>query len=246
MKKQTFDVNTLRVAAPCSVGWETVSGDERVRLCHSCNSNIYNIAEMTKPEIETLITNREDRICIRLYKRADGTVLTKDCPVGLRAYYKKTARFAGAALATILGLFSISFGQKSIGVVDNSRTAQIIKTNIQNQPSSLSGVVEDQNGAIIPNIKIVIYKEKKKKLKFKSDEQGVYKSPSLSAGTYTLEAKSNGFMSYKIVKIDIKDNEQIKLNIILQVKNENVTVGIFASEPLIDMSSTSITTTIKN
>ncbi len=112
MNKQNFDINSLRVASPCTVGWETMSGDERVRRCNSCELNIYNITEMTKLEVEDLITKRKDRVCIRLYKRADGTVLTKDCPVGIRAYQKRVARFAGAALTTILGLFSVSFGQK--------------------------------------------------------------------------------------------------------------------------------------
>src|SRR5215203_982280 len=112
MTKQTFDINKLRVAAPCSVSWEAMTGDERARHCDSCQLNVYNISEMTRAEAEDLITGREGRLCIRLYKRADGTVLTKDCPVGLRAYQKRIARFAGAALATVLGLFSVSFGQK--------------------------------------------------------------------------------------------------------------------------------------
>ena len=112
MTKRNFDINKLRVAAPCPVGWATMSGDERVRHCQSCQLSIYNSAEMTKREAEDLIATREGRLCIRLYKRADGTVLTKDCPLGIRAYQKRISRFAGATLATILGLFSVSFGQK--------------------------------------------------------------------------------------------------------------------------------------
>jgi hypothetical protein len=53
------------------------------------------------------------------------TVLTKDCPVGIRAYQKKAAHFAGAALATIFGLFSISFGQK-----ENDKTVDASKEEI--------------------------------------------------------------------------------------------------------------------
>ena len=78
MDKQKFNVNSMRVASPCSVGWESMSGDERMRHCHSCRLDIYNTAEMTQKEVETLIRNREGRLCIRLYRRYDGTVLTKD------------------------------------------------------------------------------------------------------------------------------------------------------------------------
>ena len=31
-----------------------------------------------------LLEEREGRICIRLYRRADGTVITADCPVGVK------------------------------------------------------------------------------------------------------------------------------------------------------------------
>lgn len=245
MNKQNFDVNKLCVASPCSVGWETMSGDERVRRCHSCELNIYNIAEMTNSEIEDLITKREDRVCIRLYKRADGTVLTKDCPVGFRAYQKRAARFAGAALATILGLFSISFGQKEDKKSMDASKAKIVKTINQTQESILSGIVTDTNGAIIHKAKLKLYKPgNKKPLKTKSDDDGNYFFKNVSAGNYTLEVKYQGFMKHSIVNLEIKSGEDIKINVELQPSQENVVVGIFASEPLIDTTSSSLTTKI--
>ena len=133
MENQKFDINKLRVASPCSVGWDEMKGNERVRRCDSCELNIYNIAEMTKAEAGDLIANREGRLCIRLYKRADGTVLTKDCPVGFRAYQKRVARFAGATLATIIGLFSVSFGQKEDKNSGDASKVKIVRTVNQNQ-----------------------------------------------------------------------------------------------------------------
>ncbi|MEP6904300.1 MAG: carboxypeptidase-like regulatory domain-containing protein [Actinomycetota bacterium] len=240
MTKQTFDINKLRVASPCSVGWETMSGDERVRHCNSCQLNIYNITEMTENEVEDLIANREDRLCIRLYKRADGTVLTKDCPIGFRAYQKRTARFAGAALTAILGLFSVSFGQKDVKKNEDDSIIRIVRTINVNQPSSLGGIIKDQTGALIPKVEIKIYKDKKKKIKVKSNEDGVYNLPTLPAGTYFFEVKSVGFKTYKIPLI-ISANEQIKLDLMLKTEG-SVTVGIYTEEPLIDTTSSSVTT----
>ena len=130
MENQKFDINKLRVASPCSVGWETMTGDERVRHCRSCQLNVYNIAGRTSGEVKSLIENREGRLCIRLYKRTDGTVLTKDCPIGFRAYQKRIARFAGATLATVLGLFSISFGQKEDKNSDDTSKVKILRTEM--------------------------------------------------------------------------------------------------------------------
>lgn len=245
INKQNFDVSNLRIASPCSVGWETMSGDERVRRCHSCELNIYNIAEMTSKEIENLITNRENRVCIRLYKRVDGTVLTKDCPVGFRAYQKRAARLAGAALATILGLFSVSFGQKEDEKTVDTSKVKINRTANQNQESVLSGIVRDANGAIIPAAKLKLYKEGDKKfIKVKSNADGHYIFKNISVGVYTLEAEHKGFIKHKLINLEVKNNEKVAVDIELQPGSISVTVGIYAEEPLIDTTSSSITTKI--
>ena len=243
MDKQNFNVNKLRVASPCPVGWETMTGNERVRRCHSCELNIYNISEMTKTEIESLIVNREGRLCIRLYKRGDGTVLTKDCPIRFRAYQKKAARFAGAALATILGLFTVSLGQKANEKSVDDSKVKIVRTS--NLGTILTGTITDTAGAIIPNAEIKLYKKgNKKSIKIKSDDNGSYFFKSLSPGFYKLEIKFGGFKTFKITEIEVRNNEENRLDITLEPKQINVTVGIYAEEPLFDTTSSSFTTKI--
>lgn len=246
MNKQSFNVNNLRVASPCSVGWETMSGDERVRRCHSCELNIYNISEMTKTEVEDLITKREERVCIRLYKRADGTVLTKNCPVGFRAYQKRVARFACATLATIFGLFTVSFGQKENDNSSDSSEAKIIRTSSQNQTGTLSGIVYDSNGALVPSVEMHLYKEgKKKPLKIKSNADGKYFINHITAGIYAIDVKAQGFKKYKVENVVIKINKKTLLDItLIPDTEENIVVGIYAEEPLIDTTSSSVTTKI--
>ena len=244
MNKQNFDINKLRVASPCSVGWETMTGDERVRRCHSCQLNIYNIAEMTKSEVEDLITKLEDRVCIRLYKRADGTILTKDCPVGFRANQKRIARFAGATLATILGLFSVSFGQKEDKKFVDASKIKIVKTINQTQESILSGVINDSTGAVIPGVELKLYKKDKKGnkdfLKADSDSDGNYIFKNIPSGKYILEASFSNFGMKKIINLQIKSDEKLTMNV--ELKPLNTIVGIFLEEPLIDTTSSSLTT----
>src|ERR1700755_658592 len=109
MKK--LDINSVRVAARCAAGWENMEGDERTRFCEPCEHNVHNISEMTETEVRALVTGTTGRICGRLYGVGAGTVMTKDCPVGLRALRSKTARLAASVAAAILGLFSLSMAQ---------------------------------------------------------------------------------------------------------------------------------------
>jgi hypothetical protein len=77
-------LNDLRIASPCPASWHAMRGDDRVRFCDSCSKSVYNLSDLTAAEATALIRESEGRLCVRLYRRADGTVLTADCPVGLR------------------------------------------------------------------------------------------------------------------------------------------------------------------
>jgi hypothetical protein len=113
MAKFTNPLDGVRVAAPCPADWSKMVGDERVRYCGECNLHVYNLSGMTRREAETLITNAEGRLCVRFYRRADGTVLTRNCPVGLRALKRRVTRIASATLTAVLGFFAgvgLNFG----------------------------------------------------------------------------------------------------------------------------------------
>ena len=98
-------LDTIRIASPCSAAWNDMTGDERSRFCGSCHKHVYNIAAMTADEAIQLIQEREGRLCARLFRRADGTVLTADCPVGARAVWRRSKQlFVAGAAAVLIGV----------------------------------------------------------------------------------------------------------------------------------------------
>lgn len=103
-------LDDIRIAAPCHEDWDTMTGDERTRFCQSCSKNVYNISELSKKDAEALLRSKQGDLCIRLYKRADGTVITDDCPVGLRKLrdrLKLAASLVAGLLATILSTIPV-------------------------------------------------------------------------------------------------------------------------------------------
>jgi hypothetical protein len=93
-------LDDIAIAEPCSASWDDMSGDERVRFCGDCNLNVYNFSAMSRSEAEELVRTTAGRVCARLHRRADGTVLTRDCPVGLR----RAVRLAWARTAALVGI----------------------------------------------------------------------------------------------------------------------------------------------
>jgi len=68
--------------------------------------NVYNLSAMSKFEAESLIARTEGRLCVRFYRRKDGSVLTDNCPVGLRALKRRAFRIKTAVASSILGFIA--------------------------------------------------------------------------------------------------------------------------------------------
>lgn len=105
-KKSLPLLGEIRIASPCNADWNAMTGDEQTRFCDKCSKNVYNISAMTTEQAESLIREKEGKLCIRYYQRADGTVLTADCPVGGRKKRNRRIAFVAAFGAAAGGAFS--------------------------------------------------------------------------------------------------------------------------------------------
>ena len=106
MRNFTNPLDNIHIASPCSANWDEMFGDDRKRFCGECKLNVYNLSNMTRHEAENLLINSEGRLCVRFFRRADGTVLTKNCPVGWQAMKQRVSRVATAVFSMVAGLFS--------------------------------------------------------------------------------------------------------------------------------------------
>ena len=94
-------LENLHVASPCHEKWGEMVGDETSRFCLRCEKNVYDLSSMTRVEAESLITAKEGKLCVRYYRRADGTVLTADCPDGIARKRRRNVA-AGVVGASLL------------------------------------------------------------------------------------------------------------------------------------------------
>ena len=81
-------------------------GGDRVRFCRQCSKNVFNLSGLSRADAEALLHKAEGRLCIALHRRTDGTVLTRDCPVGLARVRRRVASALTFAAALVLGILS--------------------------------------------------------------------------------------------------------------------------------------------
>ncbi|HEY1801479.1 MAG TPA: carboxypeptidase-like regulatory domain-containing protein [Terriglobales bacterium] len=199
----------VRVASPCSADWNKMVGDDRVRHCDSCNLDVYNFAALTDLEAERLIANRQDRLCARLYRRADGTVITQNCPVGFRARVRKVSRIAGAALSAAM---SVTFAGAQISSQNQPSSIQMEKGK-----AAIALHVLNQSGEAVEGA-IVVLRSKNYRGEFtgKTDAQGNIRLSALAAGEYELSVSSPGFATFSN-PVFVDQHGTLKVNAELRV-----------------------------
>jgi hypothetical protein len=150
----------IRVASPCPAAWSLMEGDDRSRHCKLCRKNVYNLSEMTTEEAENLIREKEGHLCVRYFQRADGTILTRDCPVGSAAVRRMVFTRAATASALLVSIVALwgrdirSMVFSSDGIVLGSMATPSPSVMMGSPPASLPEPREIQ-GDIAPEPEIV-------------------------------------------------------------------------------------------
>lgn len=140
----------VEIASPCPAKWEEMDGDDRKRFCHQCQKHVYNFAAMSEPEAEQLLIETEGKLCGRIFRRADGTILTADCPVGVarvrRAFRRTLAVCAGVVVTVLSGMGVAARAMSGAGNNSSMANSQPMKTLIkwaQNPAPVMTGIAGD-------------------------------------------------------------------------------------------------------
>ena len=103
----------VRVASPCTERWDSMAGDERVRFCGRCAKNVYDLSALTASQAEALLRERGESMCVRFFRRSDGTVLTSDCPVGEgKRFWRRVTKVAVASGLAAAGITMATIAER--------------------------------------------------------------------------------------------------------------------------------------
>jgi Carboxypeptidase regulatory-like domain len=197
----------IRIASPCSADWDRMVGNEHVRYCCECKLDVYNFSEMSDGEVERIVAQREGRLCARFYQRSDGTMLTRNCPVGIRAAVRRVSSFASATLAAL-----ISVGPAFAGVAQLGNASSLVQ--IAPAQTGMSLEIVDANGAVIPKARVTIVSEKTKaKIDEKTDASGRLRLADLPDGNYEITVVVPGFKTLKQSHISVPTQSPLRLQV---------------------------------
>src|SRR5215470_15823541 len=107
--------------------------------------------------------------------------------------------------------------------------------------ATLSGIVTDASGAVIPGVMISIKNMATGVVRIvMADEAGLYSAPNLQAGSYDVTASQPGFSTVRQSNITLTVGAQQQLNITLKVGEAAQVVEVTAAAPMVQVTSSLI------
>lgn len=112
---------------------------------------------------------------------------------------------------------------------------------------SISGIVTDSTGAVVPGVAITVTEVNKNvNSRAETNVTGFYAVSSLEAGTYRLSAAKAGFRTFMLDALPLATQQRATVNIELQVGGVTERVEVLAQPQMIESSTSTLSAVVEN
>jgi len=229
----------FKINRPCDQSWDEMKGNDKVRVCEHCEKEVNNLSAMTRKEALRLVRRSGGNICLRYYQDPKT-----QRPIFIERMQKLAAQsgvsagvltasvaFSGAAYAQnrSIPLNEISISRVNQGgdfdPIDKEKDVEIRTDEI----GSVTGVVTDPNGAVIPYALVSLFNETTGVyLTATANLEGYYEFKDVPAGVYKMKFEAGNFAPREYSTVTVYETGMVRedAQLALQQVGEVVQVGV--------------------
>jgi ankyrin repeat protein len=228
-------VSQLRIASPCSVAWNSMTGNDRVRFCEHCQLSVHNIDFASRKQIRRLIARSGARICVS-YRQPD-VAKPSVAPI-LYKIGRRTSVIAASAFSATLSISSaVAAGTnlKSTSLHNHTTVAGYVQDPVSTAGNGkLYGYVFDPNGAALPGASVLLRNSATSEpLYTMTSGSGEYRFEGLKPGSYHLTINSRGFDSQNVPNILVRADDNNRIDQTLSIAPIEAEVTIESSANIV-------------
>lgn len=219
-----------------------MSGNDLSRRCQTCDRDIHDLSMLSKAQITDLLSEDSKRVCVRLQRKPDGSILYAQRTKNVFIYRKRVAQIASAFFASMIGLFTVTAPAQTYS---GNYDGQGIRSSTSFGVARIEGRITDMTGSSIPGATITIITSSGKKYIKTSDSKGRFRFTSFALqGKNDISVECTGFKTFRDI-FTLHTREMIEYPITLDV-GDVVGVVVVKSPGMIDMRKTEISTIMRN
>jgi hypothetical protein len=224
--KKLSPLDSIEVKSPCAQDWDSMHGSNDFRFCDHCVKHVHDLSAMTRKDARKLIARSNGNICVRYVRRPDGRIET------LKHRLHQITRQAGIAagvLGTSLTVSTLAYAQSAEPAApqENPPAAELTIKENGSSGGTISGVITDQNGAVITFAIVTIFNETGSVYQSApTNAEGCYEFTNLPEGRYKLKVEAGGFDSKDAGDVLISTEAIGKQDVQLSVAKMQQTVQV--------------------
>ena len=220
MSKSILD--RVSIGSSCQTDWEAMNGDHSQRYCDQCEKSVYNFSQLTRSQAEALIARTNRKLCARIERRPDGSILTADKSYSLPRFNQKFLRIASATMSAALSLAPVIAAKpvKNLPVLNFSQEQKDKKEQPpqdQDRAAKIFGVVQEE-GMPVSFAIVTISEINSSYAKSTPAKQGKYEFTSLQPGKYIISVFSPRSSLFSSQELLITASQALQFDVILQEK----------------------------
>ena len=214
------DLIQLRIASPCSVDWDSMIGNDRVRFCEHCRLSVHHVDSLNRKQLRRLIARSHGRLCVN-YTRSNIHTGAHTFPI-LHQIGRRTSALAAGAFSASLTVSTAIGAQPNLtrqSFANPAVSAAVLNEHFATGGTGiLRGRVLDPNGQIIKFATVTLTNtETNEQRNTGTGSDGEYIFDSLQAGTYTLKIDAQGFATQQVTNIVINDVDENRMDQTLSI-----------------------------
>jgi outer membrane receptor protein involved in Fe transport len=134
---------------------------------------------------------------------------------------------------------------RSIGALLAALVVAALPAFAQEQTGAIDGTIADATGAVVPGVTVEARSASGGGSSTTSDANGRYNFPVLPAGTYTISANLTGFTSVKVPDVRLSLGQTLRVDVTLRVSTVQEEVTVTGESPVVDVTTTARSTSIR-
>lgn len=220
----------LKVVSPCSTDWDRMSGDEKKRFCTECDKFVYDFSQMTRRQVEAIVSIYQGRMCARITRLPDGSLLTLENPPAHPLVARRASPVVNATLAAILGL-SVPANALNIDVsaahliVRSDADSDVTRAPYGGGEALVGGTVFDPQAAAIPNAAVKLISDAGAELKTKTSAEGEFAFAQVPFGSYILLIEARGFFTHVNPSVIVDTPCDMRFDVTMKVNQRMAIMG---------------------
>src|SRR5262245_31200953 len=227
-KKRRLD--QLEVVSPCSTGWDRMSGDDKKRFGPGGNKFVYDLSQMTRRQVEVIVSIHRGRMCARIARRPDGSLLTLETPQAHPIVARLASPVVNATLAAILGLsapanalnLDVSAARFIAHDDDDGKGANI---QYGGGEASVGGTVVAPQGAVIPNAVVKLISDAGAEIETKTSSEGEFTFAQVPYGAYIMLVEAQGFYTHVNSNVIVDTPYDTRFEVTMKENRKVITLG---------------------